>query len=139
MQQAPRYNDVVAEVCGFLQQRAAAAEAAGVAPHRILLDPGIGFGKTTEHNLSLLRQIDKVVELGRPVLIGTSRKRFIGEFTGEPEPGRRLMGTAATVAWSVSRGAGIVRVHDVGPMVQVARMITAIRWNTIAAGRLIDG
>jgi dihydropteroate synthase len=127
MQVAPSYTDVAAEVCQFLAGRAAAAEAAGVAPHRVLVDPGIGFGKTIDHNLELLRQLGRLVALGRPVLVGTSRKGFIGKITGEPDPKHRLFGTAATIAWSVANGAAVLRVHDVRQMKQVVRTVEAIR------------
>jgi len=126
MQDDPRYGDVVAEVAGFLKERLDAAVAAGIDPQNVLLDPGIGFGKTMAHNLELLRRQAEFLRLGRPVVIGTSRKGFIGRITGEPEPAKRLFGTAATVAWSISQGAEVVRVHDVGPMVQVVRMVAAI-------------
>jgi len=130
MQQSPVYADVIREVSEFLQERMKAAEDAGIAPERILLDPGIGFGKKMEHNLELLRRLGELAALGRPLVIGTSRKAFVGKITNEPEPSRRLFGTAATVAWSVASGAGIVRVHDVEPMAQVVRMITAIQHPT---------
>lgn len=127
MQADPRYVDVVREVGEFLRQRLAAAVQAGIAAERVLLDPGIGFGKTVEHNLELLRGLDELAAIGRPLVVGTSRKGFIGRITGVADPGDRLFGTAATVAWSVEHGAGIVRVHDVGPMSQVVRMIEAIQ------------
>jgi len=127
MQDNPTYADVTAETIGFLRDRIAAAEAAGIAKERILVDPGIGFGKSMNHNLELLRRQGELLALGRPVVIGTSRKGFIGRITNEPEPSRRLFGTAASVAWSVANGAAVVRVHDVGPMAQVVRMIEAIR------------
>ena len=95
--------------------------------HRILIDPGIGFGKAMEHNLELLRRQSQLSPLARPVVIGTSRKGFIGKITNEPEPARRVFGTAAAVAWSIAAGASIVRVHDVGPMKQVVEMIRAIK------------
>jgi dihydropteroate synthase len=126
MQSAPRYEDVTAEVAGFLNERLIEAGIRGVDPERILLDPGIGFGKTTSHNLELLRRLRELTVLGRPIVIGGSRKRFIGQITGVDEPAERLFGTAATVAWSIANGAAVVRVHDVGPMVQVARMVAAI-------------
>jgi dihydropteroate synthase len=126
MQAAPSYSDVVAETITFLRERVAAAQATGVELGRILLDPGIGFGKAMEHNLELLRRQRELLALGRPVVIGTSRKGFIGKITGEPEPAKRLFGTAASVALAVANGAAIVRVHDVGPMVQVVRMTRAI-------------
>jgi dihydropteroate synthase len=126
MQQSPSYQDVTAEVAGFLQDRLIRAGTWGVEIERILLDPGIGFGKNTAHNLELLRRLPELTVLGRPLVIGTSRKRFIGQITGESDPAHRLMGTAATVAWSLANGASIVRVHDVEPMVQVVRMCAAI-------------
>jgi dihydropteroate synthase len=128
MQVAPTYDDVTRETIAFLRERVAAAEGAGVAPHRILVDPGIGFGKTMTHNLELLRRQGEFAALGRPVVIGTSRKGFIGRITNEPEPSRRLFGTAASVAWSVANGAAVVRVHDVGEMAKIVRMIEAIRF-----------
>lgn len=126
MQQAPWYEDVVEEVLGFLRARRDAALAAGIDGARILLDPGIGFGKTTEHNLALLRALRRFAALGPPLLVGTSRKRFIGEVTEQPDPSRRLLGTAATVAWSIANGAAVVRVHDVQEMRQVLRMTEAM-------------
>jgi len=127
MQQAPFYQDVVREVGEFLRQRLAAAQAAGVAAERVMLDPGIGFGKTLAHNLTLLRDLRTLAEIGRPLVLGTSRKSFIGQITGEIDPAQRLMGTAASVAWCVAHGAAIVRVHDVEPMSQVVRVIRAIQ------------
>jgi dihydropteroate synthase len=126
MQQAPTYDDVTAEVSGFLNERVITAGIHGIDVERILLDPGIGFGKTMRHNLELLRRLAELTVLGRPLVIGTSRKSFIGKITGESEPSQRLFGTAACVAWSVANGAAIVRVHDVEPMVQVVKMIRAI-------------
>ena len=126
MQRAPHYQNVSVEVNAFLAGRAAAAEAAGVMPHRIVLDPGIGFGKTIEHNLQLLRELPATVALNRPVLIGTSRKGFIGAITGVSAAAERVHGTTATVAWAVAMGAKIARVHDVAAMVQVVKMIRAI-------------
>lgn len=126
MQDRPNYSDVMGEVIQFLRERIRAAEAAGLAGEKTLIDPGIGFGKTLDHNLSLMRQQRELLALGRPVVIGTSRKGFIGKITGETEPSKRLFGTAASVAWSITSGADIVRVHDVGPMTQVVRMMRAI-------------
>jgi dihydropteroate synthase len=125
MQQAPVYDDVVAEVKRFLQSRVSEACSAGIAPERVLIDPGIGFGKSVRHNLLLLRQMSEFLSIGRPILIGTSRKGFIGHVTGVGEPSRRQFGTAATVAWAVAQGASIVRVHDVPEMVEVVRMTLA--------------
>lgn len=127
MQLNPSYSDVVAEVGAFLQERLRRAESFGIDPADVLVDPGIGFGKTLENNLQLLRGIgDLATTLARPLVIGTSRKGFIAKITGEDRPTERLFGTAATVAWAVAHGAAIVRVHDVGPVVRVVRMIRAI-------------
>lgn len=126
MQAAPKYADVTNEVVAFLRERLAAAVEVGIDPARVVLDPGIGFGKTARHNLELLNRLDEVVAIGRPVLVGTSRKRFIGEVTGVDAPDQRTFGTAATVAWAVARGAAAVRVHDVTEMAQVVRMTAAI-------------
>lgn len=128
MQQSIEYSDVTFEVQEFLRERAQLAEQAGVAPHRVLADPGIGFGKDLQHNLQLLRDLPKLAEslAGRPVVVGASRKGFIGKITGVADPAARVFGTAATVAWSVSKGAAIVRVHDVAAMAQVVRMVEAI-------------
>lgn len=112
MQQAPHYDDVVGEVCGFLRERAQRAEAAGVPPGRIWLDPGIGFGKRPEHNLLLLRDLDRLAALGYPVLVGASRKRFIGAIAGDPV-GERLAGSLAAVDAARALPRAIVRVHDV--------------------------
>jgi dihydropteroate synthase len=127
MQDAPTYTDVVAEVSAFLQERMAAAESAGITRDNILLDPGIGFGKQVHHNLTLIRDLSRFTALGRPLVVGTSRKRFIGRITGETTPADRVIGTAASVAWTIANGAAVVRVHDVRPMVQVARLVRAIR------------
>jgi dihydropteroate synthase len=129
MQVDPRYDDVTREVIAFLKERVDAAVGAGLARERVMVDPGIGFGKTSRHNLTLLRQLKDFKSLGRPVLVGTSRKGFIGKITGEPVESGRPLGTAATVAWSVANGADMVRVHDVSAMSQVVRVIEAIqRW-----------
>ena len=125
MQQDPRYDDVTAEVTGFLEERAQAAFVAGVARDKIVIDPGFGFGKTREHNLELLRNLRRLTDLGYPVLAGTSRKSFIGATLDLPVA-ERLEGTAATVALAVANGAAIVRVHDVGPMRRVASMVEAV-------------
>ena len=115
MQRDPVYDDVVAEVKAFLEQRLAAAVAAGVAEERIQLDPGIGFGKTPAHNLELLRRLGELAALGRPLVIGTSRKSFLGAVTGR-EVADRLPGTIATNVLALERGASVFRVHDVGPV-----------------------
>lgn len=126
MQEKPTYNDVTTEVCDFLGQRRAAAVEAGVAAYRVLLDPGLGFGKKLSHNLQLMRDTSKLAQLGAPLVVGPSRKSFIGQITGEANPAQRVFGTAAAVAWCVANGAAVVRVHDVGPIAQVVRMIRAI-------------
>jgi dihydropteroate synthase len=125
MQQAPRYGDVVADVREFLRERMQAAGRAGIAADHILLDPGIGFGKNLSHNLALLSRLDELHPLGRPILVGVSRKSFIGEIIGR-RTGDRLMGAAAAVAVAVLRGAGLIRVHDVRAMKDVVRMVDAI-------------
>jgi len=112
MQQNPRYDDVVDDVKAFLEQRMAAAVAAGVREERIQLDPGIGFGKTLEHNLELLRRLDELTELGRPLVIGTSRKTFLGRLTGR-DVTERVNATVATTVIAYERGASVFRVHDV--------------------------
>jgi dihydropteroate synthase len=112
MQEDPRYDDVVGEVVDFLAGRAEAAVAAGVARERILVDPGIGFGKTLEHNLRLLGAIDRVVALGHPVVVGVSRKGMFGALLGRPV-GERLAGSLGAALAAVARGAAVVRAHDV--------------------------
>jgi dihydropteroate synthase len=126
MQTAPQYRNVVGEVRAFLAERAWAAEGLGVAKDAIILDPGIGFGKTAAHSLALLGRLDALVDLGYPVLVGPSRKSFIGRVLGLDDPGKRLEGTLAALAHCVAGGAAIVRVHDVKAAVQVARMSDAI-------------
>jgi dihydropteroate synthase len=130
MQDDPRYDDVVGEVEAFLRERCAAAEAAGVAAEQLAVDPGIGFGKRDEHNYALLAALPRLTRLGHPVLVGTSRKGFIGRALDLPAD-ERLEGTAATVVWAVERGARVVRVHDVAPMVRTVRMTEAL----VAGGR----
>jgi dihydropteroate synthase len=112
MQHEPRYGDVVSDVKAFLEERLAAAIAAGIAEEKVQLDPGIGFGKTLEHNLELLRRLDEIAAIGRPVVLGTSRKSFIGRLTGRDVAGR-VHGTVATCVLGLERGARVFRVHDV--------------------------
>lgn len=126
MQAEPRYDDVVAEVLAYLAGQAAMLERAGVARERIALDPGIGFGKTTVHNLALLRELPRLAALGYPVLVGASRKSVVGAVLGEPDPRQRLEGSLAIAAWSLTHGGPIVRVHDVAATVKLARMLAAI-------------
>lgn len=127
MQKEPRYEDVVAEVGGYLVAQAAVLEAAGVARERIALDPGIGFGKTLEHNLALLRALPELAQLGYPLLVGVSRKRFIGELTGVDTPSERLPGSLAAACFAVEHGAHAVRVHDVASTVQALAVSIALR------------
>lgn len=126
MQVEPKYDDVVGEVLEFLLGRAKRAEKFGISKDMIFIDPGIGFGKTSEHNLSLLRNIDKFVAAGYRVLVGTSRKRFIGKIIGKEKPAERIFGTAATVALCAAAGVSIVRVHDVAEMVDVIKVANAV-------------
>ena len=126
MQDAPRYTDVVGEVTAFLSERARAAREAGVAADRIVVDPGIGFGKTVVHNCALLARLDLVASLGYPVLVGVSRKGFIGQLLGGRATGERLQGAAAAVALAVAKGARLVRVHDVGALRDVVRVAEAV-------------
>lgn len=125
MQRDPRYDDVVGEIADFLAERIAAAVAAGVAESRIVVDPGFGFGKTVAHNLEILRGLGELRRLGRPLLIGTSRKSTLGAVLGLPVA-ERIFGTAATGALAIQGGADILRVHDVKAMAQVARMSDAV-------------
>ena len=115
MQKEPRYGDVVDDVKAFLLERLEFAIGEGIVEERVLLDPGIGFGKTLEHNLELLRRLGELAELGRPVVIGTSRKSFLGRLAGAPESSQRLAGTLATNVLALERGASVFRVHDVAP------------------------
>ncbi len=125
MQQAPVYDEVVSEVEHFLGERIAALQAAGVARERIVVDPGIGFGKTLRHNLLLLGALDELVAAGQPVLVGVSRKSMLGELTGRPA-GQRLAGSLAAMLAAVARGAAIVRVHDVAESRDALRVWLAI-------------
>lgn len=125
MQQEVAYSDVVAEVVAHLAERVRVCAARGIDPARIALDPGIGFGKRIEHNLALLKHLGRLVALGHPVLVGTSRKAFIGRITGK-EVDQRLMGTAASVAIAIANGAHIVRVHEPGELADVIAVADAI-------------
>ncbi len=128
MQAAPQYDDVVGEVHRFLAERIFAAEMAGIPKQRIVVDPGFGFGKDTAHNLQLLAQFERFVELGVPVLAGLSRKRSIGELTGRDVPADRVAGSVAAHLIAAQRGAAIVRVHDVAATVDALKV-----WNAVAA------
>ena len=125
MQEAPHYDDVVAEVHGYLRERVQAAVFAGIDPERLAIDPGIGFGKDLDHNLTLIHHVDALLDLGRPVLVGPSRKRFIGAILDLPED-QRDEGTAGAVVWMVTRGVHAVRVHDVKTTVRAVRVVDAI-------------
>lgn len=126
MQQNPHYDDVVTDVYTWLSARLDAAVAAGIAPDALAVDPGIGFGKTVLHNVELISQLARLAGLGRPVLAGMSRKRFIGALTGVPDASRRLAGSLAALVCAVLHGAHILRVHDVAESVQAARVAAAI-------------
>ena len=125
MQEEPRYEDVVDEVKAFLAERTEVAVAAGVPEERIWLDPGIGFGKTVDHNLELLRRLGELRELGRPLVVGTSRKSFIGKIDGS-DVGDRIGGTIASSVLAAAEGADVLRVHDVAESRQALLMATAI-------------
>jgi dihydropteroate synthase len=125
MQEDPRYDDVVSDVKSFLEERLRYAVDEGVGEERVWLDPGIGFGKTVEHNLELLRRLDEIVAIGRPVVIGTSRKSFLGKLTGGKAEGERLAGTIATNVLALERGASVFRVHDVAPVVDALNVAAA--------------
>ncbi len=126
MQEEPTYSDVVAEVGSWLERQARMLEFAGVAHERIVVDPGIGFGKTIEHNLELLRRLTDLASLGYPVLVGASRKGFLGSITGENDPRKRVPGSVAAAVWAVTHGASVVRVHDVLETVRAVRVASAI-------------
>jgi dihydropteroate synthase len=125
MQEDPRYDDVVSEVRAFLEDRLQFAVRGGVSEERILLDPGIGFGKTADHNLELIDRLDEIVALGRPVVIGASRKSFIGRITGREDPFDRVSGTVAVNVLAYERGARVFRVHDVAPSSDALAMAAA--------------
>jgi dihydropteroate synthase len=124
MQRDPRYDDVVSDVKAFLEQRLRFAVAAGVPEERIQLDPGIGFGKTLEHNLELLRRLDELTDLGRPVVVGTSRKSFLGRITGR-DVAERVPATIATCVLALERGARVFRVHDVAEVADALKVTAA--------------
>lgn len=129
MQQDPRYGDVVAEVSAYLAGRVAALTAAGVKAETLALDPGIGFGKTVEHNIRLMAGLQTLVASGHPVVIGLSRKSFISRITGR-DVAQRLAGSLAGAVWAAAQGAHVWRVHDVAESVDAARMVEALRRGT---------
>ena len=128
MQNNPQYQDVVAEVAGYLKARAQACRAAGIRSERIVLDPGIGFGKNLQHNIQLMRHLpDLKTQTGLPLLVGVSRKRMIGEITGEAEPAQRIHGSVAAALYAAERGAAILRVHDVKATADALKVWQALR------------
>ena len=135
MQEDPRYEDVVDDVKAFLAERVEVAVAAGVAEERIWIDPGIGFGKTLEHNLELLRRLGELRDLGRPIIVGTSRKRFIGAITGR-EADERIGGTVASNVLALLNGADAFRVHDVAEVKEALDVAEALlgrrSWKAVA-------
>jgi dihydropteroate synthase len=133
MQDEPRYDDVVEDVASFLEERLAFAVGAGIAEDRVCLDPGIGFGKTPEHNLELLRRLDRIVALGRPVLVGVSRKSTLARVMGTPGPvGSDAASVGAAVA-AFDRGATLFRVHDVRPHVEALAAAAAVERGSVVA------
>lgn len=126
MQRMAVYQDLMGEIIEFFQNSIQLARSAGIAEDQILLDPGIGFGKTIEHNLEILRSLDSLKRLGYPILVGTSRKSFIGKILNDRPAGKRLWGTAATVALAIANGADVIRVHDVAEMKDVVKVADAI-------------
>jgi dihydropteroate synthase len=133
MQREPRYQDVVGEVRDFLAERVRAANQAGIVQEEIIIDPGIGFGKTLAHNLALLKNLQSLISLGQPLLIGVSRKAFIGKILNAAGPEERLEGSVAAGVAAALSGANILRVHDVSETVRAVRVADAIR-----LGRLPD-
>jgi dihydropteroate synthase len=125
MQDSPHYDDLMGEITAFLDERVRAAAAAGIPAERVIVDPGVGFGKTVGHNLEILRGQEAFRRLGRPLLVGFSRKAFLGKILGLP-PSERLEATIAAAVLSVERGADILRVHDVGPVARAVRTAEAI-------------
>ncbi len=126
MQQAPQYVNLVEEVKGFLQQRVNACEAAGIRPENLIVDPGFGFGKTLAHNLILLKDLQVLGELGVPLLVGISRKSMVGSILGDAPVDKRLIGSVAAAVVAVTKGAKIVRVHDVRETVDALRVVSAV-------------
>jgi len=125
MQESPRYKDVIGDIKRYLSDRIDAAERAGVSPRKIMIDPGIGFGKTKDHNLEIIARLSELRTLDKPIVIGVSRKAFIGKITGMPVEDR-LEGSVAAAILAVAHGASLVRVHDVGPTVRALAVSHAI-------------
>lgn len=126
MQHKTDYEDLVGDIIAVLRERLAAAEKAGIARSRLLIDPGIGFGKTAAQNIELLRQLHQFQRLGVPILVGTSRKSFIGKIINQDDPKQRVWGTASTCCAAISQGADILRVHDLPQMWEVSKVADAI-------------
>jgi len=126
MQIAPYYDSLILEISAFLQEKIQIAIESGISPDQIIIDPGIGFGKTIVHNIEILRNLQEFKALGKPILVGTSRKSFIGKILHTDDVKDRVEGTSATIAIAIANGADIVRVHDVKEMVKVVRMADAI-------------
>jgi dihydropteroate synthase len=133
MQKNPRYGDVVAEITDFFEERIKFAIDKGIAHNQIILDPGIGFGKTVEHNLTILRRLKEFTAFGRPLLVGLSNKSFIGKIAGMENPSDRLSGSLCGGIWSALNGAAILRVHDVYATAQAVKILSAIRKSRDAA------
>jgi dihydropteroate synthase len=134
MQQAPQYDDVVTAVHGYLRHRVDACLAAGIAPARLLVDPGFGFGKTPAHNLRLLAHLEAFADLGVPLLVGLSRKGTIGVVTGQTDARLRMAGSIAAAVLAAERGARVIRAHDVRETVDALRVLAAVREATREAG-----
>jgi dihydropteroate synthase len=126
MQQNPVYGDVIADIGSFFKERIARCGAAGISPERLMLDPGIGFGKTLEHNLEILRRLNEFADFGLPLVVGVSRKGFLGKLTGEDIPERRVVATVAAGVLAVAQGATILRVHDVAEHASALKVAAAI-------------
>lgn len=126
MQQAPHYDDVVGEVMSFLAERMAACESAGIAHERLVIDPGFGFGKSDQHNLTLLRCLERFERLGAPILVGLSRKSTLGRLLDKPVH-QRLWGSLAAACWAVSQGANLIRAHDVAETVEAVHVVQRIQ------------
>jgi len=126
MQQDIHYDSFPGDIYNFFQERIRTLEAAGIPPGDIVIDPGIGFGKTFDHNLVLINRLEVFRPLGKPILVGPSRKAFIGKILDEPNPAARIVGTLAATTAAVLRGASIVRVHDVAPAVQACKIADAL-------------
>ncbi|MCE5312605.1 MAG: dihydropteroate synthase [Nitrospiraceae bacterium] len=127
MQADPHYDALVPEITDYLRHGISMAAEAGVDENKIMLDPGIGFGKTLDHNLEILNRLDEFRQIGRPLVAGVSRKSFIGKLLDNAPAGQRIEGTAAAVAVSIMKGADVVRVHDVKEMAKIARVVDAIK------------